>query len=373
MSSVLLQLTPEETLLFLTCRPYLSHADDQQIRRLATRDRDWEHIVWRSELHRTLPLLRYHLDRLRCHAEVPEDIWGYLSTWSRLSALRSELQLEELTTLIQAFNEADIEFCLLKGTAIASVLLSTPSIRPMLDLDLLVNPGHITQARAVMQELGYVHAEWNPDTDEMTLVSEDAVASATEQHYELPAYMKRVIRPSPVPAQLVLPAWRHKHLKCLIDEQQNARFALFVDLHLNVSFDFDLQDVWADVKREVVQGQPVLVHAYTAMIWFLASRLYHEVFQFNEVKLTMFGDLHTVLHERGDQIDWAQILAIAHKYGLQPSLYYVLGHLRSATGAAVPEDLLAELGSRSAASMHDWGDPMLRIFGREPRLELRPA
>ncbi len=370
-----IQLTPEENLLLLTSRPYLSGSEEASLERLLSLPLQWEYVLWRGEFFRTLPLIWYHLGRLHLQQKVPSDVQNYLAAWSELSQIRSQLLFRELMTISAAFDAEGLPYFLLKGTAVVPLFYPDPFIRPMLDLDIMIQPQDALAARQVMLDLGYLHAVWNPDNNVVTPVPPRDIAEYQSDHYELPIFMRTVSAPVSIPAELVPRSWRRKHLKCYIGPNQIGSFPVFVDLHLNLSLDFDLADVWAGVSREPIFGHALPVQSPTGMIWFLAARLYHEAFQFNTFKLSMFGDLHTILHQRGQAIEWDCIIAVAEKYGMQPSLFYVLAQLKQITGVAVPTSVLDRLrpDQLGVPRSHDWGDLIPRLFSRVVLYDVVPA
>lgn len=359
-----MKLTPEESLLLLTCRPYTNHDEDAVISELVKNELDWDHVLWRSEIFRTTPLLAYHLHRLNLQGSFPEYAAVYLENWANLSSLRSKFLFEELISILTAFESRGIKYFLLKGTALSGILYPDPLVRPMLDLDLMILPQDAHRARGTMRDLGYLHALWNPDTNAITPLATNQIAEYQSEHYELPAFMKRVYAKSPVPHQFVPKSWRKKHLKCWVGKDGTLCFPIFVDLHINLSLGFDLVDVWNDVQQEKLFDRTVTVQSATGMLWFIASRLYHEAFHFNTFKLIMFGDLHTILHKRGDAVNWNQLIYVAKKYGMQPPLYYVLTQLRNLTSADVPEHVLTALRPNRLGipQIHDLGDVMPKLF-----------
>lgn len=359
-----MKLTPEESLLLLTCRPYTNHDEDADIARLVKNELKWDHVLWRSEIFRTTPLLAYHLKRLTLQESIPEYAAAYLTNWTSLSSLRSKFLFDELLSILSAFERRGIKYFLLKGTVLAGVLYPDPLLRPMLDLDLMIRPHDADRVRGVMRELGYLHALWNPDTNAITPLAVDQIVEYQTEHYELPAFMKRVFSRSPVPHEVVPRSWRTKHLKCFVGRDGTLCFPVFVDLHINLSLGFDLADVWNSVQMDKLFDRTVPVQSPTGMLWFIASRLYHEAFHFNTFKLIMFGDLHTILHERADAVNWDQLIYLAKKYGMQPPIYYVLAQLKNLTSAAVPEHVLTALRPNPLGipQMHDLGDVMPKLF-----------
>jgi hypothetical protein len=323
-------------------------------------------VVWRAEIYRTVPLLWYHLARLGLSDRVPEHIAGYLDHWTLLSAVRSRLVFTQLGRICEAFAASDVPFFLLKGTAIAPLCYPDPFVRPMLDMDIMIPPASVGRARQVMESLGYSHSLWDAATDQMTLVPDHLLAEYQTNHYELPGYMTRVRAGLPRAIARLPQTWGRKHLKCFIYPNQVVSFALFVDLHVNLSVGFDLDDIWRGTRREMIFGRSVPVQSPTSMVWFLASRLYHEAFEFNTLKLTMFGDLQAVLRRWQDTIDWDELVTMVDKYGMQASNYYVLAQLQRLASACVPDSVLERIrpDRRALPSARDWGDVMPKLLSR---------
>src|SRR5439155_18308941 len=151
-----MQLTPEESLLLLSCRIYLRGEDEVCIRRLANGPLDWDYVLWRSEIFRTTPLLFFHLRRLDLLEGVPEPVRFYLERWSTLSEVRAKLLYEELMPILDSFEHFGLDYFLLKGCAVSALLYPDPLVRPILDLDLMIDPEDIRIALEIMAGLGYV-------------------------------------------------------------------------------------------------------------------------------------------------------------------------------------------------------------------------
>jgi hypothetical protein len=364
-SSCAIELSREETVLFLTCRPQLGAEDDARLVSLLQAPMAWERIVWRAESLRTVPLLWHHINRLEAAAALAPEIAGYLDAWSRLSRVRSKLILDELSALTRAFSHAGVSYFLLKGSALAPTLYPDPLLRPMFDIDMMVQPDDVAHARSLLTDRGFMHAFWDADTNAVVPVADEQLVEYHTDHYELPVFMRLAHTHVDVPATLIPRTWRRKHLKCYVGPHSTASFPLFVDIHVNLSLHFELEDVWNDVKYANVFGHQTPVQSPTGMVWFLAARLYNEAFQLNTCKLSMLGDLHAILSHWGSLIDWDWLASTTTKYGMQAAIYYVLAQLRN-MGADVPEELLARLQPDRLGfpSAHDWGDVMPKLLSR---------
>jgi len=85
----------------------------------------------------------------------PEPITDEMRQAFLLSCVRS-LHLErQLQEIIEAFREHDVRVLVLRGPALAFSLYPDPAMRSSCDLDLLVIPEQVVQARTILESLGY--------------------------------------------------------------------------------------------------------------------------------------------------------------------------------------------------------------------------
>jgi len=61
----------------------------------------------------------------------------------------------QLREIIEGFQEEGVRVLVLRGPALAFSLYPDPAMRPSCDLDLLVLPEQVVQARGILEDLGY--------------------------------------------------------------------------------------------------------------------------------------------------------------------------------------------------------------------------
>ncbi len=113
----------------------------------------------------SLQALRYHRLTPWLYMEVAQKGWQqYILSASLLKSLRSDYisslviasrQWEMTSELIQAFSHGGIEVILLKGTDLRGRLYGDPAARFMDDIDLLIDPEDLPQARSLLRSLGF--------------------------------------------------------------------------------------------------------------------------------------------------------------------------------------------------------------------------
>ncbi len=109
-----------------------------------------------SSIHWCAPLAYEQLQKYDCLDLVPKDILALLKKESLANRLRNHLLRSELIELLQEFSCANIDVVVLKGGATFSDnLYQAEGVRSMLDLDLLVLRGKLTEARKILDRRGY--------------------------------------------------------------------------------------------------------------------------------------------------------------------------------------------------------------------------
>ena len=113
-----------------------------------------------AEHHGVAPLIEpmiTALSRKRPEA-VPDDVrraFVALASRHRRAAVAREKCIDQL---LAAFAVVGIPIILLKGVALAHLIYSSPKLRPMVDIDVLIDPADAERAVAIIRGLGYSFA-----------------------------------------------------------------------------------------------------------------------------------------------------------------------------------------------------------------------
>jgi len=135
---------PEFELLIACC----NNARQSDLLPLLTPDLNWDRVIESAEHHRLLPAL--------CEAFVSKNQCPVaLRERARSHAWRILQFTAELKKIARCFEQHGIRFLAHKGPALAQVLYGDPTMRQFGDLDLLVKPQDVPQARTALVELGY--------------------------------------------------------------------------------------------------------------------------------------------------------------------------------------------------------------------------
>jgi len=113
---------------------------------------DWSTLPLTADAHGLVPLLRAHLTR--AGIDPPMEARQQLVAGALQHRHANHVRLQVLEELLEAFDRASISVLVLKGAALAHVLYPSPDLRPMSDLDLLVDARDADRAQAVAISTG---------------------------------------------------------------------------------------------------------------------------------------------------------------------------------------------------------------------------
>jgi hypothetical protein len=124
----------------------------------------WRRLPDEAEYHGVAPLLEPMISSLakQFPEAVPDDVrltFVALASRHRRAANARE---ECIDQLLAAFEAAGIRIILLKGTALAHLVYGAPELRPMVDIDALIEPSDLKQAVATLCDLGYSFETHHP-------------------------------------------------------------------------------------------------------------------------------------------------------------------------------------------------------------------
>ena len=115
----------------------------------------WSNLLSILKFHWILPLLYWRIGSLPPEVRPPQSITDHMRMAfleSHVRSLRMERQLGEI---LNAFQGEGVRALVLRGPALAWSVYPNPALRPSSDLDLLVLPEQVVQARAILEHLDY--------------------------------------------------------------------------------------------------------------------------------------------------------------------------------------------------------------------------
>lgn len=208
----------------------------------------------------------------------------------------------------------------LKGGALATTIYDDIALRPMSDLDLLVRKTDLASWKDCLVQLGY------------QMVSPEMASGLAEAvHYQL------AFRSGP----------------------KDDSSTVVIELHWNLvggDADWRAPDVdWFWQQTESWPGIEDMDCAPALQLTPLASILYlsaHAMLQHGgaRTRLLWLYDIHQLIEQSRDVIDWQQVVAKAHEFQWDAAVAHALERCRELFGTSVPESVATELTTASTVA-----------------------
>jgi hypothetical protein len=141
------------TILALCARPHPMDAQLEILSKHLSTIKDWNQLVTHAEQQGMGPLLYHHLSCVE--SPIPNTVRRTLKTLFSRHRQANIIRLESLVQVLSLFEKAGIETLVLKGAALSSLIYPDPGLRPMCDVDLLLQKTEIDSAAMLLQENGF--------------------------------------------------------------------------------------------------------------------------------------------------------------------------------------------------------------------------
>ncbi len=272
------------------------------------------------------PLLYWHFKDACWPEAMPQAVQAYLTQLYYNTVAHNTLLYKELARILEAFGEAGIPVIVLKGAALAATLYEDIGLRPMGDLDLLVEADDLQRAKSILHNFDYVvikaeHLGMAPWLDEalnhhVHMRGGPQARVAVELHWGLLAGNAD---------------WRAPSLDWFWKQAQPLEFkqaAITIEKHENL-FQLDL----------------------AAHLLYVAA---HLMLQHggNRARLLWFYDLHLLATKYHQYVDWNAILKQAVLLRWVAALYTALVECQERYDTRFPDGYLAEL--KTLGDVRDW-------------------
>ena len=145
----------ERELLLCCARTEASPEVAARIRELAASTKvDWDYLFQLARRHAVIPLLYLQLSREGADL-IPPSFRAQLKLEYQANSARNTILTAELCSLIELFNEHDIETIPYKGPALALYAYGDLALRRFVDLDVIVRKQDVAAARDLLLREGY--------------------------------------------------------------------------------------------------------------------------------------------------------------------------------------------------------------------------
>lgn len=253
---------------------------------------EWNELVSQACDHGAGPLLFFKLSTLVPDGTIPLSAKKLLHQSFLQSAARNVLIYRQLGILLQAFRDAGIPVIVLKGGYLAEAEYEEVSLRPMDDIDILLQKNDLGRGEDVLKSIGY-------DSLRPFIPEVDSV--------------------------------HHQHILPFTHEN-----GIPVEVHWNIfdpqePFHEDVDGLWQRSSPCTIAGVDARVLCLEDMLLHLSIHsAYHHCFDLGLIKLY---DISLLLQNHGDDLDWQGLFERAEKWGFDRCLLLTLHIVSDLLGA----------------------------------------
>jgi hypothetical protein len=307
---------------------------------------------------RLVPMLaefsrHYHLDL----GDVPERI-------SAIYRLANAVLYQHLAPVLAVLRDSGIKPVLLKGADLGLNVYPENLPRFMLDVDLLIRPTDVALVESAFKLSGFVQGVVDKHLLTIEPPTPEEMAKLESDRQELCPFTKLVLVPELSQyAEVVEEFLSHCPFVVL---GKDVFLAISYDVHLTLAVDFDVRDVWHELREINFPGDhPLYAQSFTDMFWYYATKMYHELMLLDERAMRYFVDTVAIVARRSEMIDWQRVVKVCDKYRFHPSLFFTLWHVSELLGPVVPPWVVEACRPQGIDSDrgHDWGDFVPKMLG----------
>lgn len=300
---------PEYQLLLSCARTESSKDNQDRIRKLVSNRLDWDYVLQMGRDHGLAPLLYYHLHRHNFDHQIPQSIMDHLHDIYYSNLARNILLYDELNQISECFEGREIPLVVAKGLALAETVYRNVALRPMADIDLLVEKRNLPEVMKAFSKLGF---EILPQEKEITL-----------------KYMNEL--------HLVKHQENIKHLPSLI-----------VNIHWDLTAPIRFRGATKTNTRQMIErAQPTKIANSNVLVMTPEDQIlhviYHATFQHPFIGLLQLCDVVELVKLEDNELDWQSLVKRARNGRITTATYYLLTSAKRLLGAPIPNRVLKSL------------------------------
>lgn len=308
------ELSNEVKLMFYCARTKIDISLKCQIQELLRAPLDWSQIIEQSHYHGIAPLVYYNLNNFN-KSNIPEEVFNILRN-SYYATLARNLYLWREFCLIQdRLSNAGIKIIPLKGIILSETFYHNLGLRPMVDIDILIQEKDLFNAKNELLQLGYK------------------------------IYLK----------DLPEDYWRkyHCHFQ-FCNPDKNIIFELHWALAPPRPNKIDISELWQRSSIQSVGHSKVLVLTYEDILLSLYLHMCKNISSLQYIKLKNLCDIHELISQYGERLDWDYILNKIASWRLKGCFFYLYLLTKTYLGTRWPPEIISKikLGSAQRATLN---------------------
>jgi len=292
----------EIDLMFSCCRVEMQDCAKHHIEEILSKPINWDFLIKQSIYHDIAPLVYHNLRKINCSA-IPDKVLSKFKKHYLCTLMNNRYFWSECCYLLKTFRNLGIKVVPLKGIIFAHIIYHDLGLRPMADIDILVQEKDLPEVERILLQLNYKkHLAEYPEE--------------FRRRYSYHSVYSKQITPGSV---------------------------LPVEVHWNFTRPSAVRvffpNIWSRVKKDIVDQQEVLLlSAEDALLQLCLQIKWHF-----PRRLILVCDVSELLKQHRADLDWSYLIKEAKDNRVQFVLYFTLLFIKRLLGNPVPEDWLKRL------------------------------
>ncbi len=321
MSKRLPYLGPDERQLILNCaRRELDGPSRRQNEEILQKPLAWDAVIFFAWLHSVAPMLYRHLKRLDGSSRIPQEVKTKLLQLSHRVGFRNRQYSRALQDVLDAFAEGGLPVIIPKGISLVELIYGDLSLRPLIDLNLLIPEEERDRAKDLLLRKEYIIWSRNPSQGRFF-------------------------------SQFHLVKWKDFRVDLLL--QWHA--VNWPRVHA-----MDVRRFWDEARPALLSGRNTLIPSPVDLILYLCLLPERQGFlnvpaldiedpvefvfgEWTENRLIRFTDIHEVTRHYQGTFDWDILIERAKASGVEGSVYASLYWVTKLFGGAIDPWVLEDL------------------------------
>lgn len=278
------------------CTNYLLDSDCST--KYDMKNSDWKFFLKMANHHGIGPLLYYNLGR--SEKSIPSEVMESLKEQYYLNLIRNDFLYSELSHILVALREANIDTIITKGAAIAETIYLNRGLRPFSDIDILIKKESLERAGKVLNGLGY-----------------------TLDRYATPPVFSEKFD------------YHHRYVKGAVIVEFHWDFGLHAGIYKFMKL--NNIEIWRNSIKSQLSGIDIRIPSDEDLI--ILSCIHCAKHKYS--RLIWLYDIQQIVEHHW--IDWGHIIMKANSCHAARSVFYALSLTKELLGLVMPEHMLDEI------------------------------
>ena len=317
-----MSLSREDSFLLTCLRSFFDRDLLPELQKELDPNLDWELLFDRARSHSVQFMLYWALVKANLLERVPAATLKLLKDGYHTNIVGNTLRFHELGKVVRAFGETELSLMVLKGGALAPLYYQDVGLRPMCDIDLLVQKEQLGRVDRQLLEMGY---KMNVDTRDRIFEADGTPRKryVDEISFEFPSYFKK--------GSLLDVHWQFGG---------RAGGAKEGEISENrVSYiQVDIEDFWNRAHKAEIEGFRTQVPSSEDFLIHLGIHGYASGYPFKGL-----CDIALLIRDQEENIDWSYLLRHSKEYRIQGIMFFSFHLVQLVLGVEVPGKVMKTL------------------------------